>query len=171
MGPIIVGPGPMPRAPDGALIIDYGAQAVWHMGVRYNPHGGGIKRFRVIAAILSAGKGVVRYPDLVEALWGDDEDGGPDGWRNYISTICALWRPVLAGFGISIRSIHGQGLLIEYDNAEQLRRTLAGHRHRSTQAATRWRDPGFRARRGTSIDGPVRPPRKTEPTFPGYFRA
>lgn len=159
----------MPSAPDGALIIDYVAQAIWHMGRQYR-RTAGVRRFRVIAAILSgpASPDIVRYDDLVEALWGDDPTGGPEGWRNYISTVCSVWRPDLAECGVSLGAVHRQGIIVEHGNEEQLARTMARYQTMSARASALWDDKAYRANRGASlIPGNRRP--EPEP-YPGYFR-
>jgi len=68
-----------------------------------------------LLALLAAAQGVgspLYYDVLIEALWGDDEDGGPLSPVNVLTVTIHRLRKKTACLGISIETIWGRGLLL-----------------------------------------------------------
>lgn len=118
MGPIILGKGPMLHAPEGAVIIDHRAGDIWRDGEIVGHASPGTVRFRIVSLLLASMPGIIRYPDLYEAIWGDDESGGPEGARYTVATTLVVWRPMLERLGITVRSVNGFGFDVQWASPE-----------------------------------------------------
>jgi hypothetical protein len=78
---------------------------------------------------------------LVEAVYGDRPDGGPDGAENVISVAVATARPILAAIGLTIQGKHGAGRRVAFIRADHL---VLNHDRRSPAPTRR----GAEARSG-----------------------
>lgn len=113
------GPMEMP----GAIIVDYKNSCLWRDGVRKLKNTGrnGINlRFRLLSTLLVCSPNVLSRADIVDAMWGDYEDGGPvDAVKSLHITICQL-RDVQEWLTGRIRNRIGLGLSFEFDAAPAL---------------------------------------------------
>jgi hypothetical protein len=72
---------------------------------------------------------------LIDAVYGDRPDGGPDGAESVISVAVATARPILAGVGLTIQGKHGAGrrlIIIASDHLMRSRGTFRRPRSRRT---------------------------------------
>jgi hypothetical protein len=69
-------------------------------------------RFLLAAIALAAMPHQISRLDLLQALWGDQEDGGPDADMEIIRKYCNQLRADLAFIGLHIGGTHAPGLLM-----------------------------------------------------------
>jgi DNA-binding response OmpR family regulator len=89
-----------------ALIVDYDRKAFWRDGafIRLEP-----SKFMLVFLIASRVGALVSKEELCDALWGDEEDGGPDTqWKVIDVQLCKI-RKVLPSLGVWIETVHGRG--------------------------------------------------------------
>lgn len=76
---------------------------------------------RIILRSLIDAQGWVSRSRLVDAIWGDREDGGPENTRNILDVrVCYLRRQLRPGFHIESDHNHHLRLAVEQDTLEQL---------------------------------------------------
>lgn len=127
----------MPSAPADAVIVDFRG-AIWRGGEIIGRAGPNTIRFRVLFLLLAGMPGVIRYADLYEAMWGDDNNGGPENARGTVALTLVIWRPVLTRLGITVKAINGFGLDVRWalpaalasDRASRTRRSETAHASR-----------------------------------------
>ena len=56
---------------------------------------------------------LVTHEALVDAVYGDDPGGGPDRARQCIAHFARALKPALAAGGMEVRSVWGQGYVLE----------------------------------------------------------
>lgn len=64
---------------------------------------------RVFLVLATRRHTITSLQDLVEAMWGDDADGGPLGAENRIVRAISVVRDAGAALGFTIKTNHGRG--------------------------------------------------------------
>jgi|GEM_PF-3655927 len=114
MMPIVVTLSPVKLYRPDAIVIGLPGSRIWVAGVE--AYDGYTTQSRICAALLCASlAGYVNYDELIEYIWGDDENGGPLSPTTYIAASIARRRNalVLAAANIRIRNHWGRGLFVE----------------------------------------------------------
>lgn len=116
---VAIGDGGRPR---DAVVIDWLDRRIWvggRLAIKAGPskfRDGASMPFVAVALVLCAIPfGAIGYADLVEALWGDDPEGGPFAPVNSIRAMLAA-KPAAQLFrhlGIRLRANYRGGLSIE----------------------------------------------------------
>lgn len=91
------------RNPD-ALVVDYAGQCI-RRGADRAVLGSGPKRtqmFRIAAALCCAVGSFISRSDLIDLLWGDDPDGGPEWSWNCVAQMVRWTRPFQAWAGLRV---------------------------------------------------------------------
>jgi hypothetical protein len=112
--PIIVTCRPQ-RLMRDVVVVDMAANVIWCDGRSYRSERADTT-FRIRCAFLFASlAGFLTHADLMDFVWGDDEDGGPDNPRNHISV--RLCEPATLKLferaGIGLKTAHRRGWYIE----------------------------------------------------------
>lgn len=97
------------NAAPNALVLDLSNHTIWQNGRSLFHKNYVLSRpvtFRVIAALLAAAPKPVMLNELVDFVWGDDEDGGPDSAAKCIDVAIHKVRPVVFALGCQIVRRH-----------------------------------------------------------------
>lgn len=92
-----------------ALVVDHAAQRFGRAGIVLVQTGS--VQFRFLAAMVAAAsRGLIAWDDLVEAMWGDDPEGGPEDPRLYIRVMRSRTARYQRALGLTIVNVCGRGL-------------------------------------------------------------
>ena len=101
-----------------AIRVDFGSRRISRdrIVVTLKPTG-----FRLAAVLLFAAPAFIHRDALIDYLWGDQSDGGPEWARNCIDAHLVAVRRGLPALGVEIHNHYGRGLSAEIENWQQLR--------------------------------------------------
>lgn len=117
--------------PPGAIAIDFKNNCFWR-GVRRRPQiqrGAGRKPiyspapFRILALLVMRSPGIVLHDEIMEYLWDDDPNGGPDDAANYVRKRIDIARngpsscrknAMLPWLGAEVKSYYQRGFSLEF---------------------------------------------------------
>lgn len=111
LAPIIVGrskpnPEKPPRSfypPYDRLVIDFAKRRVQFRGVVITMRPQHLRLF-AMAAVSTASGAILTYPEIIEAMYGDDDGGGPDDPVGVIRVVVCRLRKQIAKIGLNITS-------------------------------------------------------------------
>lgn len=111
---IILARGIGPLARD-AIVLDHAKYQIWHRGraLTGNSYTPAVTQFRVASILLMCAGGIVTWPELIDHVYGDREDGGSDNPRRQISVTLHHLRPIFFALGFSCFTHHGVGYRLE----------------------------------------------------------
>lgn len=94
----------------GAVVLACGDGVITNNGVaeRFPP-----TPFRFLAAVISRRGGIVSWAELLESLYGDRDDGGPEYTRGLLSVLQARHGEELRRLGVRVVSVSGRGKYAE----------------------------------------------------------
>lgn len=92
-----------------ALVIDLASQRIHG----FSRHKVGPVAMRLLTTLFLRVGTVTPYDLIIEAIWGDREDGGPENPKRSLDATLSTLRPALLSAGFTVVTVWGRGLILD----------------------------------------------------------
>lgn len=80
---------------------------------------------RLLVILAARSPGVVSKAEIIDILWGDDPDGGPDNPDSRLSNLAQRVKFLGAALGVVVRTVHGRGYYLRAVKPDAVAETRA----------------------------------------------